>query len=90
LRAAVRESGHTLTPAEEQNLQQYGYPYVSANFRPHLTFTWFKDSAQVVEGLPPAADFSGAFPELGLFERGPKGTCIRQLGVWPLAPIIAA
>jgi hypothetical protein len=94
LRAGLRERDQAkldiVSPAERQNLEQFGYRFAGAGFRPHLTFTWFKEPAPAVEGLPPAADFSGAYPDLGLYEVGPKGACIRQLGIWPLAPILAA
>lgn len=35
----ARRRAHGLTPAQEANLERWGYPYVKADFRLHFTLT---------------------------------------------------
>lgn len=74
------------TGVTRTNLEQYGYVYAKALFRPHLTLTRFTDENEVsAEGLPDPTTFSGRFLELGLFELGDNGTCIRKVAGFALA-----
>jgi hypothetical protein len=68
------------------NFQKYGYPYVGGLFKPHLTLTRLREyNPDVIELLPSNIDlFNGIFDRIGLFERGPNGTCIKQIATWDL------
>jgi len=75
----------TATGVMRTNLEQYGYMYTKALFQPHLTLTRFTDENEVsTEGFPDPATLSGRFLELGLFELGDNGTCIRKVAGFAL------
>jgi len=76
----------TASGLKRQNIEQFGYRGVGELFRPHLTLTRFTDQRPIAtDGLPPIADFSGTFNRLALYETGEHGTCIRELGAFPLS-----
>jgi hypothetical protein len=69
-----------------RNLDRYGYDEIGGLFRPHLTFTRFRQRDFQVDRttLPPWTAFSGSYPRLGLFEMGAHGTCVRSVAEFPL------
>ncbi|MGI8420583.1 MAG: DUF1045 domain-containing protein [Candidatus Levyibacteriota bacterium] len=66
------------------NLERYGYDEVGNFFRPHITFTRFikRDTSVILSQLPPVEEFNGVFTQLGLFEMGEHGTCIREIATF--------
>lgn len=71
----------TATGLVAENIEKYGFQNIGELYVPHLTLTRFSDrdtSFDTLE-LPPHGDFSGQFPEIGLFEMGEHGTCIREI-----------
>lgn len=84
IRAGMRDSDiakmQDATGIKLENLRKYGYPAVGELFRPHVTLSRLKEHRpEVLDLLPDIHDFDGAFVELGLYEIGSNGTCIRQL-----------
>jgi hypothetical protein len=68
-----------------KNFQKYGYPAVGELFRPHITLTKFPVEIEPdLSALPSATAFHGKFTRIGLFERGPSGTCIRKIAEFRL------
>jgi len=68
-----------------ENFQNYGYKYVGALFRPHITFTRFEETKPEAETLlPTLQSFNGSFPKIGLFEMGDNGTCVRKIAEFEL------
>ncbi|HSW74936.1 MAG TPA: DUF1045 domain-containing protein [Candidatus Saccharimonadales bacterium] len=89
LRADMREKDtHEMTNATGlalENFQKYGYPAIGELFRPHITLTKFPVEIEPdLSILPPVTAFSGEFARIGLFERGPSGTCIRKIAEFSL------
>jgi hypothetical protein len=76
----------TATGQKKENIEEYGYKSVGELFVPHLTLTRFIDPTTVAEpdSLPPLSDFDGQFSEIGLFEVGEHGTCIREIARFAL------
>lgn len=75
----------TATGIAKENLEKYGTRYVYELFRPHLTFTRLKEEVpKVLEHLRDAANFSGSFNQIGLFEVGENGTCVHKIISIPL------
>lgn len=63
-----------------ENFQNYGYKAVGELFRPHMTFARLKsNNLQALKVLGTLSDFNGPFMQLGLFEMGDNGTCIRKI-----------
>jgi hypothetical protein len=63
-----------------KNFQDYGYKNVGELFRPHVSFTRLKETNEAaLVGLEDVKNFNGKFLQLGLFEMGDNGTCIRQI-----------
>lgn len=63
-----------------ENFQNYGYKSVGELFRPHMTLSRLKyDNPTALDVLDSASNFSGAFMQLGLFEMGDNGTCVRKI-----------
>lgn len=70
---------------ERETILKYGYRSVGNAFSPHVTFTCFKDNQEkAIELLPEKDLFKGKFVELGLFEMGENGTCVRKIKTWNL------
>lgn len=68
-----------------ENFQTYGYKYVGELFRPHLTLSRFKnDNPRALEVLGQLSDFGGACLQLGIFEMGDNGTCVRKIKTFDL------
>ncbi|MGH7203885.1 MAG: hypothetical protein ACREHC_05570 [Candidatus Levyibacteriota bacterium] len=67
-----------------ENLEHYGYDEIGNFFRPHITFTRFikRDTRVALSTLPLVKTFDGNFTELGLFEMGENGTCIREIATF--------
>ena len=89
LRAGLREKDkerlENATGEERDNILEYGYRSIGKLFRPHLTFTRFKDNQQsIINTLPSMEIFNGNLPKLGIFEMGNNGTCIREVKFWAL------
>lgn len=67
---------------ERHNFELYGYKYVGALFRPHLTLTRFnEDQAEAEAALPRVSEFHGLFSAIGIFELGEHDTCVRRVAV---------
>lgn len=89
IRDGIREKDKarmlTTTGKVRENLEKYGYRGVGELFRPHISFTRFADGQPIdTTGLPGPAEFSGAFLQLGLFEMGDNGTCVRKIAEFNL------
>ena len=71
----------TLSGLIRENVEKYGYRGVGELFNPHMSFTRFEhEHTMALDSLPPAGEWSGRFPALGLFEMGPhNGTCVRKI-----------
>lgn len=71
---------------EHRHLVQYGYDEVGNFFKPHITFTRFKDhqTPTPIDLLPSVHSFNGTFGTLALFEMGEHGTCVKEVSRWPL------
>lgn len=68
-----------------ENFQTYGYKYVGDLFRPHMTLSRLKsDSSEALSTLNEVGNFSGTFTQLGLFEMGDDGTCVRKIKAFDL------
>jgi len=91
LRAGMRESDKAkmvdATGLKLENLQKYDYPAVGELFRPHITLTKFPVEIEPnLSGIPAPTSFSGEFDQIGLFEMGQNGTCIRKIAAFHLQP----
>jgi hypothetical protein len=77
----------TRAPAEARaNLEHFGYDEIGTFFKPHITFTRFKQRNQQIAALPlPAPEtFSAAYATLALCEMGEHGTCTRIIASYTL------
>jgi len=78
----------TATGQCKTNIDTYGYKNVGELLSPHLTLTRFVRAEAGVDpddaSLPAIDNFSGLFPELGLFEVGEHGTCVREIARYAL------
>lgn len=93
LRAGMREKDKAYmeyaTGDVLKNLQKYGYENVGEQFRPHLTLTRLKeDNESAVDTLGAVENFSGQFPQIGIFEMGDHGTSIRKIATFKLGEFI--
>jgi hypothetical protein len=91
LRAGMREKDKAkmvdATGLKLENLQRYGYPAVGELFRPHITLTKFPvETEPDLSVLPSPTVFNGEFDQIGLFEMGQNGTCIRKIAAFHLQP----
>jgi 2'-5' RNA ligase len=70
-----------------ENIQRFGYDEIGNFFKPHITFTRFKqrDHKTDLRVLPAPSELTDTFAVLGLFEMGENGTCTRQIAVYDLA-----
>ncbi len=67
--------------ARLRQLRRYGYDEISDRFHPHVTLAWPVNGWRASwDGLPEPAAFSAALSDLGVFEMGDYGTCVRRLG----------
>ncbi|HUB93347.1 MAG TPA: DUF1045 domain-containing protein [Verrucomicrobiae bacterium] len=74
------------TGIQRENLERYGYVDVGSLFRPHVTLTRFElETVHAVSELPDLKQFTGVFSELGLFELGDSGTCVRKVSSMALS-----
>ncbi len=88
----ARRRGHRLSPAHEANLARWGYPYVMAAFRFHVTLSGSLDAATLdrLEAMlaPLVAPFAAAplaLAELALFEQPAGDAPFRLTRRVPLA-----
>ena len=66
-----------------ENFQNFGYKPVGELFRPHMSLSRLKeDNPKALEVLGGINDFDGAFMQLGLFEMGDNGTCVRKINTY--------
>ena len=93
----ARRRAHRLSPAHEANLARWGYPYVMAEFRFHVTVSGALDAATLerLESLlaPLVAPFAAAplaLAELALFEQPDDAAPFRLIQRFPLAGGAAA
>jgi putative phosphonate metabolism protein len=88
----AKRRAHGLTPAQEENLQRWGYPYVMDEFRFHVTLSGALEPAALdrLEELlaPRVAPFTTAplaLAALALFEQDAAGRPFRLTRRFPLA-----
>ncbi|MBU6427293.1 DUF3977 family protein [Patescibacteria group bacterium] len=85
LRDRDKERLLTATGVEKETILKYGYRSVGEFFEPHLTFTRFKiEQKDTVNNMPNMSIFSGNFPEIGIYEMGDNGTCVKEIKKWKL------
>ncbi len=95
LREGLRENDRirlaTATGLVKENLEKYGDRAIGQLYRPHLTLTRFVDKPPLSldEASPAVSEFSGEFPELGLFEMGENGTCRQRITSFKLSASIS-
>jgi hypothetical protein len=72
--------------AARQNLEQFGYDEIGELFRPHITFTRFRQRDLEIDttNLLPLPMLSADFPTLALYETGDHGTCTRKTAAFSL------
>ena len=93
----VRRRRHRLTPAQDSNLERWGYPYVMDEFRFHVTVSGSHDAPTLdrLEAVlaPLVAGFATtplALAELALFEQPDAAAPFRLTRRFPLAGRAAA
>jgi len=93
----ARRRAHRLTPAQDANLERWGYPYVMDEFRFHVTLSGSLDAATLdrLETLlaPLVAGFAAtplALAELALFEQPDAAAPFRLVRRFPLTGRAAA
>jgi 2'-5' RNA ligase len=68
------------------NIRKFGYDEVGSFFKPHITFTRFKqrDHQTDLSALPDPEKLSDTYSLLGLFEMGENGTCTKRIEIYDL------
>jgi hypothetical protein len=84
LRSRDKERFAKLSPDLQKNLEDWGYRLTGSAFRPHLTLARLRDPENVSNASLPKKDFNFQVSQIGLFELGDHGTCVKMIETYKL------
>lgn len=73
----VRGQGVLLSPEEESNVEKFGYPFVGAQFRPHITVAYEPESS--VSRVAALAMLAGHVESVALVQTGAYGSVAKVI-----------
>jgi hypothetical protein len=84
MRARDKERLNQVSEIQRENLENWGYRLTGSEFRPHLSLTRLKNPDAMSVSNIQQKDFNFNVGQIGIYDLGEHGTCIRKVATYDL------